>query len=165
MNRRGFTLVELVTTFALASVIIVILINVVLIIKNMTSESDTKTKLLIDQSILSNEINSKLKNGNIVSYDACTDSNFCYEFTLSDGEIVDLKITDNSIKFGNYVYKLYNGVEVLNPQITKESVSVVDTDSNNSFLVVKIPIKYKLYPNEDYGINLVYMYNSNTSNL
>lgn len=165
MNKRGFTLVELVTTFALSAVIIIILINIVLIIKDISSESDIKTKLIINQEILSNKLNSKLNYDNIVSYTSCEESNFCYEFELSSGEVVDLKITNDSIKFGNYVYKIENGVTIPNPEITKEVVSVVDTSANNSFLVIRIPIKHKLYPNDNFGINLIYMFNSNTSNL
>lgn len=165
MNKKGFTLVELITTFSLAAVIIVMLINTVLLIRKMSSNSDIRTKLIINQSMLSNELNSKLNHDKIVSYTGCTDSNFCYKFTLNDGEVVELKIDNSSIKFGKYVYKLEDGVTVQNPEVTKEMVSVVDTTANNSFLVIKIPIKYKLYPKEDFGINLVYMFNANISGL
>ena len=54
MNNKGLTLVELITTFALTSVIVVLLINIVVVIKNVYSKSDIKTELYINQSNLSN---------------------------------------------------------------------------------------------------------------
>ena len=53
MNKKGFTLIELITTFALASVIIVILVNIIGIIKEMYVKTDVKSKLLVEQSNLS----------------------------------------------------------------------------------------------------------------
>ena len=43
--KRGFTLVELITTFALTAVIIVLLLNVVIIIRNLYTSSNVKTQL------------------------------------------------------------------------------------------------------------------------
>ncbi|MBQ9071555.1 MAG: prepilin-type N-terminal cleavage/methylation domain-containing protein [Bacilli bacterium] len=154
MNKRGFTLVELITTFALAAVILVILINVLVLIKEIYTKSDTKTQLLINQANLSNAINSKLNNENIESYSECSDSEFCYEFVLSDETSIKLEVTATKIKFGNYVYKLIEGTEISTP--------VVVDDTN--FLNIKISIQNKLYENEDFGINYVYLKNLENSN-
>ena len=165
MNKKGFTLIELITTFALASVIIVILINIVVVMKNIYSKDDLKTKLLINQSSLSHALNSKLNNDLIDSYISCSSTGFCYKFNLVDGSEIELKITENIIKFGDYVYKLEDGVEINNPSITKKTIPSTNIDIDNSFLIIKIPIKSNLYNNEDFGINLIYMYNSNKINL
>ena len=161
MNKKGFTLIELITTFALASVIIVILVNIVVIVKNIYSNDDLKTKLLINQSSLSQALNSKLNNDSIDSYINCSNTEFCFKFNLVDGSQIELKITDNIIKFGDYVYKLEDGVIVDNPSITKKTISSTNINIDNSFLIINIPIKSKLYKNEDFGINLIYTYNSN----
>lgn len=165
MNKKGFTLIELIATFALASVIIIILTNIVVIVKDIYSKDNIKTNLLIKQSNLSNALNSKLNNDFIDSYIRCSDTEFCYKFSLVDGSDIELKITDNIIKFGDYVYKLEDGVEVDNPSITKKTISTSNINLDNSFLIIKIPIKSKLYKNEDFGINLIYTYNSNKINL
>lgn len=165
MKNRGFTLVELITTFALSAVIIVILINVVLIIKDMSSDSKIKTKLIVNQSRLSNALNSKISSDNLISYRVCNTAAFCYNFTLSTGEIIKIEIDDKTIKVGNYAYDIDDGVTVSNPEVKIVHVDVSDTKSNNSFLVIKIPIIHKLYPNTDFGINLVYPYNSNIQSL
>lgn len=145
MKSRGFTLVELIVTFALAAAIITILFNVVIIIKNNYEESTIRTKLIINQSTLSNLLNSKINNGNLVSYSECG-GNFCYRFTFRDGEVIELNVTETKIKFGNYVYVLAKGDKVVNPSL----------DYEEPYLILKIPVKAKLYPNEDFGITLIY---------
>lgn len=160
MKNKGFTLVELITTFALTAVIVILLINIIVVIRNIYSKTNIKTELYINQSNLSNAMNKKIDKDNLDSYEECNDENFCYIFNFIDNESVKLTISDTNIKFGDYVYKLGSGVTVDNPSVTTEYISDVESDKNNSFLVIKIPIKHKLYPNTDFGINLVYQYDS-----
>jgi len=157
MNKKGFTLVELITTFALTAVIVTILVNVSVIIRNMYNKANIKTHLLIEQANLSNALNTKLNKKNLVDYSSCTGYSFCYDFAFSDGSTERLAIDDTYIKFGNYIYKLKDGSEVGSVSLGKEAISEESSDSE--FLVLRIPIVNKLYPNEDFGINLVYQYN------
>lgn len=159
MNKKGFTLVELITTFALTAVIVTILINVSVVIRNMYNKAQIKTQLLIEQANLSNALNTKINKKMLEDYSTCTDSSFCYNFVFSDGSTEKLIVTNSSIKFGNYVYKIQNGTEIKNPSLSKAEVS--PDSSNSEFLVLKIPIVNKLYPDDDFGINLVYQYNLN----
>ena len=145
MNNKGFTLVELLVTFMLAAAIIIILFNVLVIIKNNYEETSAKTKLVLNQSTLSNQLNSKFSNNKLVSYNDCG-GNFCYSFVFEDGEVIELSVTETKIKFGTYVYVLAPGDKVVDPSISIES----------PYLVIKIPIKAKFFPKEDYGVNVVY---------
>ena len=166
MNKKGFTLIELITTFALAAVIIILLINVVLIIKNIYSQNDIKSQLLIDQSNLSNVINKKLTEDALETYISCSDSDFCYNFNFIDGTSSKLVVTKDSVRFDNYVYKLQEGGVIENPVIDIIlDIEVSNNEQNNSFLILKIPIKHKLYPNKNFGIDIVYQYNSNNTEL
>lgn len=166
MNKKGFTLIELITTFALTATIVILLMNVIVIIKNVYSSSNAKTILLINQANLSNALNSKINNNNLLSLNSCTDSSFCYEFKLINGETIKLIVTESKISFGNYVYKLDGSASITNPEIiTKTNIDVTDETLNNSFLIIKIPITSKKYSNDDFGINLIYQYNSNNITL
>ena len=158
--KRGFTLVELITTFALSTVIIILLINVVLVIRNIYTKTNTRTDLYINQSNLSNIMNKKINKDNLVSYDPCDDGEECYQFSFNDGSSSKLIITENTIKFDEFVYKLDNKTQVGNVSIETHSVVGVDQNMNDSMLVIRIPITSLLYPNEDFGINLIYPYNS-----
>ena len=145
MNNRGLTLVELIVTFAHAIGIVIILLNVLVIIKNNYNETDIKTKLVVNQSTLSNMLNSKFVGDNLVSRTSCPGT-FCYSFEFKDGSTIDLKVDGDKISFGNYVYVLDSDSKVETPSLTFD----------DPYLVIKIPISTKLYPNEDFGINLVY---------
>ena len=158
MKKNGFTLVELITTFALTSVIIILLINVVIIIKNVYSNSNIKTELYINQSNLSNVLNSKIYNENLDSYEECDDTDFCYTFNFMDGTSTKLTVTDKTIKFGDYIYNLKDKTKVENPSLEIEFIDETDIENLDSFLVLKIPITCELYPDIDFGINLVYSY-------
>ena len=105
MKNRGFTLVELITTFALSAVIIVLLIGIINILKSLYSKTDVKTELYINQGSLSNVMNSKISNDNLLSYQACDDSSFCYNFIFKDGTTSKLIVTNNEIRFGEYTYR------------------------------------------------------------
>lgn len=162
MNKKGFTLIELITTFALATVIIILLINIVLVIKNIYTNNNIKSELLIEQSNLSNLINKRLTKDSLNYYESCSDSDFCYIFSFVDGTTSKLVVDDDFIKFDNYVYKIKNNTKIDKPTIeTIIDIEVSNTNSNNSFLIINIPITYKLTPNKNYGINVVYQYNSN----
>ena len=165
MKTRGFTLIELITTFALSAVIIVLLMNIISVIKNVYSKSNIKTELYINQSNLSNTMNKKINIDNLDSYNECVDEEFCYEFNFYNGESIKLAISDTSITFGDLVYKLDSSISVVDPSVTTEHILNQPADKNDSFLIIKIPIKHKLYPNIDFGINLVYPYNSNITTL
>jgi len=153
MNNKGLTLVELITTFALTAVIVVLLINIVVVIKNVYSKTNIKTELYINQSNLSNVLNSKINDNNLVSYEICADNNYllCVDFVLKEEEI-RLSVTEKEIKFGEYVYKLKDKTKVDNPSLN---------NTDNDILVINIPIINELYPNIDFGVNLVYLYNIN----
>ena len=145
MNNKGLTLVELIVTFALATGIIILLLNVLIIIRNNYSDIEERTDLVVNQSTLSNLMNEKFVGDNLASRTNCAGT-FCYEFTFRDGSTVQLKVENDKITFGNYTYVLNEMSKVVNPSITYDA----------PYLVIKIPITTKLYPNLDFGINLVY---------
>lgn len=161
MKKNGFTLVELITTFSLTAVLVIVLINVIVVIKNIYSKSNIKTELYINQSNLSNALNSKINNNNLHSYEECHDDIFCYIFNFNTGESIKLTLNEKIIKFGDFVYKLDEKAKVENPSLDIEYIDLTEDDSGNNILVLKIPITSELYPNIDFGINLVYLYNIN----
>ena len=150
MNNKGLTIVELITTFALTAVIIVLLMNIIVVIKNIYSKTNIKSELYINQSNLSNALNSKINRGNLDSYKKCSDSEFCYVFNFVDGESIKLIVQEKLIKFGNYIYQLNQKTYVEDPALTNE----------DNFINIKIPIICELYPGINFGINLVYLNNA-----
>lgn len=155
MNKRGFTLIELITTFALATVIIIILLNIISIIKNIYVQNNIKSSLAIEQSNLSKLMNEKFNN-KLKYYIACNDSEYCYMFSFENEENIKLIVEENKIRFGEYTYKLDKNTKVKNPTLTREYVDIDNTLNTDNFLVINIPVVNKLYPKLNFGINLVY---------
>ncbi len=149
-------------TFALTAVIVTILINIFLVIRDLYNDSDLKTTLIVNQGNLSNALNSKINRNNLINYSKCDEQDFCFDFSFSDGTISRLVVSSDYIRFGEYVYKMLEGTEVVNPDITKRYVDVSDNSRNDTFLIIDIPIKNKRYPNENFGVKVIYQYNSNT---
>lgn len=160
MNNKGFTLIELITTFALASIIIIFLINIISIIKENYIKTDIRSKLLVEQSNLSYLINTKFEKDNLESYTACSDTDFCYQFEFIDGTSSKLIVGEDYITFNNYTYKLVKDSTIESTNFEIIEVDTILENSNNAFLVIQIEIKNKLYKDKDFGINLVYQYNS-----
>lgn len=160
MSNKGFTLVELITTFMVSSVIIILLINIVVSIQEIYSKSNIKTELYINQANLSKAINSKFVDGNVTGYSVCSKSDFCYTFSLKNGETIDLVVTDSKISFGNFVYNLDIKSRILNPSLDFEYINESSPVKYNSFLIIKIPITSDYYNNIDFGVNMIYPYNS-----
>ena len=167
MNNRGFTVVELITTFAVASVIALVLFNVVLSIKNMYSMSNIKTNLLINQANLNEQFNSLTLDNEIVSIDFCSDSidnsTSCYNIKYSNDESYKLIIGKKVISFNNYVYRLENGSYVDEDNIKIEKWTLESEENNynkDSILNIKIPILSDQYKGKNFGLNYVYLFDS-----
>jgi len=159
MSKKGFTLIELITTFALASVLIIILMNIIVVIKNIYTKNDIRGELLLEQSNLSNLINKKFDKDFLNSYFPCDESEFCYTFNFVDGSSSKLIVNDKYIRFDSYVYNLKKGTTVPSPTLELFDTRELSGSENNGFLVIKIPVVNKHYPNDDFGINVVYRYN------
>jgi len=144
MKNKGFTLVELITTFALTSALIVILTNIVLIIKDVYVKYNVKTELLIKQGTFNQVVNSKIENGKLVSNSSC--GNNCYQFVLADATY-ELKIENDKIMFGDYIYEKVSGSTIGDMIVT----------TSNGYLNIQIPITNKLFEDDDFGLNLVYI--------
>ena len=165
MNNKGFTVIELITTFTVASAIALIFFNVVLVIKNYYSVSNIKTNLLINQANLAEQFNSISLNNDIISIDFCDDSvnNYiaCYQINYTGGKSNKLIIGKQIIMFGDYTYKLDKGsiVDADNIVIRREKVEEITDNTKNSILNIKIPILNDQFPGKDFGLNYVYLFN------
>ena len=174
MNNRGITTIELITSFVLASVIFVILFNVVLMIKDVYSENGIKTELLINQANLSTSLNEKINNDHTLlepsfNYDSEKEI-YTYIFNV-DGEDISLNIcikeNNQYISFNNYTYELSDKVYIDTPIINDGikigdsdfvyTVGVTDEAVFNTMLVIDIPIKSKKVDG-NYGVKVVYQY-------
>ena len=160
MKNKGFTTVELITSFSLASVVMLVLFNVIIIMKDNLSEVNIKTNMLVEKDNLSYNINKRFKEKEITSITTCDEADKCYEFTYSDSTSDRLiySNTDKTITFNNYTFDIIDGVTVEEPIIT-EHYDTMSSSTYNGYFIINIPITLE---NKDYSINVVKHFNTDS---
>ena len=159
MNKKGFTTVELITSFSIASVIMLVLFNVIIIMKDNMSDINTKTNMLVAKDNLSYNINKRLKGKELTSLSMCEDGDKCYLFTYSDSTTDKLVYNTDSITFNNYTFEITDGIVVNTPTITEHYDTMSSTEYDGYF-IINIPISIN---NKDYSIKTVKHVNSNNT--
>ncbi|HHW69064.1 MAG TPA: hypothetical protein GX747_01830 [Tenericutes bacterium] len=161
MNKKGFTLVELLSSIVFVSLIAFVLIEIVMSLKNLYDTSGLKTELLNKQGIISNKINSTLLTNSVVLVQRC--GNECIDFTMSDNSVIKLEIDikNNIISFGDYKTELNQNSQFGQIRINNILSTFSHPTKFDGILNIKIPIKSNNFEDKDFGINIVYQYNSN----
>lgn len=165
MNKKAFTVVELIVSFAMAISIATLLFQIVLGLKDMYTSSITKTELLNKQSLLSKEINEKFSEKEIDSVTKC--GSYCLEFIYTDNTSDQLVVDYNqkTISFSSYKTKLSENSsfgDVLIDVIYAPSFKEYFTDA---ILNINIPIYNDLFKEQNFGINVVYQFDKETKNI
>ena len=160
MNRKGFTTIELITSFTLASVIMIILFNIILIMKDNLSRVNAMTNTLIEKDNLSYNINKRLKEKVLTSLTTCEDGDKCYLFTYSDSTSDKLvySIIDKTIIFNNYTFNITDGMKVESPNIT-EHYDTMSSTKYNGYFILNIPITVD---GKDYSIKVNKHFNTDS---
>lgn len=129
MNKRGFTLVELVISIALLSVVMVFLLNFLELISNEDDGVEKETLVQLDKMTVSKTINEDLHSDSISTL-TCT-SNAC-SITTVGGKTKKLSLNDNLLLYED---------------ITSEKTKVI--------LKRKLSIDYKISSEEKTYIRLI----------
>lgn len=167
MNKnKGFTIIELILSFSITAIIVVLLFQLLLFLKDIYNDNGYKTELFIKQALISNEINNELENKTVTSikrdFDNCNNDNeFCIEFTFDNGSSISNLVIDaenNTIKYGDFATKLVTGSVIGTIDIVTET-RPNDYNGLDSFAAIIIPISHQLYEDEDFGITIVCQYN------
>ena len=158
--KKGFTIVEFIVSFSLTMVIAVFLFQIIIILKNIFDNNGVKTEFLNKQYLISDKINTTLKEKSIYSITKCGE--LCYEFTYTDGNIEQMKIENNSFTLGNYSTTLPTGGYFKDVEVNVIYSPTFNTIKNNAILNIIIPIYSDKLLNQNLGINSVYQYNTNS---
>lgn len=159
-RRNGFTTIELIITITITLVIVGFIMQILLVLKELYVSTAARTELLIRQSLISRQINNDLNKYAITQINNC--GNECIEITLASGVTKELSInrTDKILKYGDYAVKLVDNSEFGEALVESETIYDVADDHDNTIIQIKIPITYPIYEDEDFGINIIYQYDS-----
>ncbi len=166
-NQKGFTIIELLTSFTLATVVLVFLFNILVIVKENYLNTSIKSELVLQQSLLSDQLNYDAMEYTLVSATG-SGGNYTFTFRNDSGAQIQktLKVTSNSISYsgsGNEFY--YQLVEEASPTIQVKKVNKQTQGGNYSYLTIDISITSSLFENQDFGVKAVYLYNTAGSNV
>ena len=165
MKKNAFTVVELVVTFVLTATIAIFLFQIIIVLKNLYISYGMKTELLNKQSIISNKINESFKNKSLINVTKC--GSYCLNFIYDDQTINKFFINENelSIEFGDYKTVLPTGSRFGDMKVDIYISPVFNNDKNDSILTINVPIYNDSVKDENIGINVLYQYNSVTTNI
>lgn len=156
-NKKGFTLVEMLVSFTLSMILIIILFQLIINLKEIYLVSGVKTHLLNKQYLITNKIYKDLNEKTVTEINTCNTGTMCVEFAFSDGtsKSIEMNSTTGTLKYDDYTI-------TLDPNSTfgLAEVNTVETLLDKRILTVNVEITNKLFKNTDFGISIVYPYNS-----
>ena len=159
MNKKGFTVVELIVSITLTFVIVSLLFQVLLSLRDVYVSSGVRTQLLNKQTIISSKLNEDLYNKDLVTVLKCGRN--CLNFVYMDGTSSRLVIdvSNNIFRYGNYSTELVSGSRFRDVDIRVEKTADIPDSKKDSVLIMQIPIMHNLFE-ESYGVNVLFPFNS-----
>lgn len=167
MSKKGFTLVELLMSIVLSSVVLILLLQMLLVLKDLYVNDSIKTEILIRKSNIIKKISSTFEESPITKIRTCgTNPSNCLKFTLASGSEYELSLdrTKNIVKFGSFNVKLTESSEIyedLDACYFYNNMSLTSgSASHNTGIRIRIPIKDNLLE-EEFDATIIYQYNGN----
>ena len=146
MNNKGFTVVELIASFALTMVIAVLLFEVLIEVKDVFADTNIKTAIQQKSSIISKNIENLL-NPNSNNINCNSNQGMC---TIND-KILQIKKNNNQIIINGQNFNMPKSVEIKDYQITNYC------DDKECYLYVEMILDSANIKNE-YIYNVTYYY-------
>lgn len=151
MNKKGFTIVEIMASFLLISAVSILLLELFISLNQLYNKGEIQTRLLINQANFERRIMDDLNTSNIVTITSCgTD---CVRFNL-DGVIKELKILNKNLIYDNYALDNVKG-STMGSIIFNPVNTTLNDGTNATIYNIQVTIMNKIIKG-DYGIHVVY---------
>lgn len=144
-NNKGFSIIELIVSFTICTVIMIVLFQIVLVLKDLYEKSAIKTTLLNRQNIIVNLIYSDILEKELNNVSSCGTYCITFDFTTVSKQL-KYSSSDNTISYGDYVTEVLGGT----------TVDKAETSIQNGVMSASMPITHKLFNNKDFGIRIVH---------
>ena len=163
-NNKGFTVIELIVSFGLTMLVVSLLLQMLLSLKEIYVTSGVKSQLLTKQTIISSKINSDMESKDIKIALKCGANcvNFIFEDDTSSKLIIDR--ANNMFSYGEYTTKLVPGSVFGNVDISAETLLGVSANTEDSFIKINVPISHPQLK-DDFGVHIMYQYDSRNSSI
>lgn len=161
MNKKGFTVVELIVSFSLVTIISIILFQLIFSLKELYVSGDIKTALLNKQGIMVKKIYDDLNEDTLTEITSCGVSCLTFKYGEIEKELL-VDVAANTLKYDDYTMKLSDGSYFDNINFEYGIIDNTTTTKDNSKFDISIPIRSKFLPDDDFGIHIVKTYTNNS---
>lgn len=160
-NNHGFTVIELVVSFTITLVVILLLFQIVISLKDLYVKDGIRTELLIKQSLMGEKITTDFTDHKVLAAAKCSGEENCIAIMFDNGSEKTLSYnkSTNLFHYGDYTTKLVSGSKFGSIEIMNETFLNIPTGRNDSLIKIKIPVTHNLVKG-DYGIKIDYLYDS-----
>ena len=170
MNKKGFTTIELVVSFAMIAIILASLLSFTIYYRDKVKNEEIRSQLLDFKNTITKVVYDDIISGKIVKAEYCAGSTSCINLIGKNNEVHVLKIITDLSNSNRGIYLNYDGTDYMLPDSDiYQSKSNADTKteelfacsfnafelSNYNNLIYNIKIKYRHYLlDEEYEILL-----------
>ena len=163
-QQKGFTVVELIVSFSLTLVVILLLFQVIISLKELYVKDGLKSELVAKQSIMMQKVMTDFDHNKISQATRCGDD--CFQFTFEDGHETSLTLdrAKGIFHYGDYTTKLIENCSFGTIEIKNKTSVGVATGKKDSMIHIAIPV-HSSNVKGDYGLNLVYQYDSRKTSI
>ncbi len=169
MNKKGFTVLELILAFTLTTIVVVYLMQIISLVHAMYISNNQKTEALIKQSNIMDQIYRDLDEKTLRSISTCEPNCSTLTLTFTTGESKTISINNNQkiVKYGDYAVQYDSNMKIENIQTSNTTFKndegeVMGSNLYDAILQIKIPISIN---ESSYDINAVYQYNTTLNNV
>lgn len=161
-RKNGFTLVEIIVSFALTMVVVLFLFQLIITLKQVYTNNFVSSDLILKQSSISNMINKDFNTNYLYDVIGVEQNGDCYLISFSNGQRElcykhsASKDQNDSIIYNNLEIELVSGSKIgnVNVNLVKGDNCVDINTCNDKFLFIDIPITYPDL-DDDYGIKII----------
>ena len=156
MNKKGFTVVELLASFTLTMIIVVFLFEIVLELKDVYVANTLKTKVLNQNALIATKLEKELDKLDINTTNCSGSTCNLYE---PSGPAYTITITSSDVSFnGASSIQMPSGVSITNVSVSSQyNSSITDISKDNAYIKVDYTVTSKNL-NDDIKFNYVYSY-------
>lgn len=172
MNKKGFSTIEVVLSFALVVIILASLTAIVINFRDKIPNEHVMTQLFNYKNSITKIVYDDIVTNEYIKLGRCTDDIFCVNFIKKDGTMVPLKrivVANDTTGLKRGIYLEYKGIKYmlpdsdLNQTVTNDDnlnqdnyYSTINdfqivTDDNNKLYGVTIPIYHRVL---DYNLDI-----------
>ncbi|MDD4027837.1 MAG: prepilin-type N-terminal cleavage/methylation domain-containing protein [Bacilli bacterium] len=159
MNKKGFTLVELIVSFAMISILSLVVFRTTINIQQKQSRNIAYSNYVTFYSAVNNVLQNDLVNKTIEELEFCGRNCYKIKYEGEESKELSIDIENKLIRYGGFIERLPVSFKYYMDLTISEDIYDAVDDHYNAMLTIRIPINSTILPN-DKDLFYIYQYNS-----